>query len=422
MKLKLGESLSYGGLALSLGFIGLPLYVYLPKYYSETFGISLVALSFLLFASRIIDTVQDPLIGWASDRLVKKGFSRIKIISFCLPLLVLGFLGLLFPPDLGSRYLWIGFFLIATYTFYSFISINYYTTATEITEDYNEQTKLVSAREGLALIGIAAGSIIPSTLQNNYSTDTTHWVTWGAYVLLSILGLYLLRFKSPNARHQKTSTENIIDALKVVIKNPGYLYLASIFLLSTTAAALPATVVLFYIKDVLDGEAYFGLFLLVYFLCALGGLPLWYKISKHKGKRFTWMIAMVLTIIGFIWATFLSPGDFIAYGLICILTGMCLGADLSMPASMLSDLITHSPNKAKYFGIWGMIGKSSIAIAGSLGLFVLGVLGYEPGSTNADSTRFYVAITYALIPCVIKLFSFILLYKSKIDINFKGPK
>ena len=208
MKLNLSESLSYGGLACSLGFIGLPLYVYLPKFYSEAFGISLVSLSFLLFFSRIIDTIQDPLIGWVSDRLVKKGISRFKIMLFCAPLLFIGFLGLLFPPEWLSRYFWIGFSLITTYTFYSFISINYYTSATEITENYNQQTKLVSTREGLALVGIAVGSILPSTLQNNYSTEITHWIIWFSFIALFTTGLYLLGFKSPQAQHQKTNTEN----------------------------------------------------------------------------------------------------------------------------------------------------------------------------------------------------------------------
>jgi len=277
-------------------------------------------------------------------------------------------------------------------------------------------------REGFALTGIALGSILPSILQNYFSTLITHWATWGAYGFITIGGLYILLKKSPKARFQQTSSEDILKAFRLVLSNKKYLQLASIFLLSTTAAALPATIVLFYIKDVLHGEAYFGFFLMIYFLCGLMGLPLWYWLSEIKSKKISWMVAMVITIIGFIWATFLGPGDFISYAMICVLTGICLGADLSMPFSLLSDLIAESPNKAKYFGVWAMIGKSSIAIAGSLGLLVLGKLGYQPGSATGEMTRNYLAISYAFIPCIIKLFSLIILYNSTLDISFRESK
>ena len=68
MKISIKQLFSYGFLGVSLGFIGLPLYVYFPKYYSESFGISLVSLSFILFISRAIDVILDPFIGWLSDK------------------------------------------------------------------------------------------------------------------------------------------------------------------------------------------------------------------------------------------------------------------------------------------------------------------------------------------------------------------
>lgn len=406
---------SYGSLGFSLGFIGLPLYVYLPKYYAESFGLSLVFLSALLFASRVIDTIQDPLIGWFSDRLVKKKITRKQIILVCFPFLALSFLALLFPQDIVSPGLWISFFLIGTYTLYSFLTINYYTMAAEIYEDYNKQTVLVTAREGLALGGITVGSILPATLLNMTTVEMTHFITWGTYILAASVGVFLVNRYSPPITFRLSSSENFLDSLRIVRQNRPYLILALIFLLSTIAAALPATLVLFYIEDVLQGKAYFGLFLMIYFLCALGGLPLWYKLSVRYTKRIAWMGSMVLTISGFIWATFLGPGDFIAYGIICVVTGFCLGADLTMPTSLLGDLIKQTPNKAKYYGIWGMLGKSSIAVAGSLGLFVLGWLDYQPGTEVTPQDQFYVSLSYAFIPCVIKLISFIVLYKASFD-------
>lgn len=200
---------SYGILGLPLGFIGLPLYVYLPKFYAENYGVSLVSLSVLLLMTRIIDTVQDPFIGWFSDhlnRLYKKSMRR-QIICISIPLLCLVFLLLLFPADFASPLLWIGFFLILTYTTYSFLSINYYTIAAEITSSYHEQTKLVSSREGLALIGISLGSIVPAALISVFDSNMAHLVIWLAFSVFMISSALIFYQKSPQSTLQNHTVE-----------------------------------------------------------------------------------------------------------------------------------------------------------------------------------------------------------------------
>jgi len=52
-----------------LSAAGLPIYIYAPKYYADTFGVSLTALGALLFALRLFDVIQDPVLGWISERL-----------------------------------------------------------------------------------------------------------------------------------------------------------------------------------------------------------------------------------------------------------------------------------------------------------------------------------------------------------------
>lgn len=402
----------YSSLGLSLGFIGLPLYVYLPKFYAEEFSLSLTYLSALFFITRLIDTVQDPLIGWMSDRLTLNSIKRSTIIMVSYPLLCLSFLGLLFPVTSVPIAVSLGFFLITTYTLYSIIAINFNTLAAEYAKDYNQQTILVSSREGLTLIGIALGSIIPSLLLNHSSIIIAHQLTWEFFVAISGFGLFFFLKKSPPILYAQSLSEKLWEALFKLAKNKRFLWLASVFLCSTTAAALPATLVLFYIKDVLHAEAYFGIFLALYFLSALLGIPVWYKISAAYTKRIAWISAMAFTIAGFVWATFLGSDDLIAYGIICVLTGFCLGADLIMPTSMLADGISLKTNKAKYYGAWTMITKLSITLAGSLGLFVLGNLGYDPGA-GVQIESVYVAIAYAFIPCLIKCVALGILFTKK---------
>ena len=55
--------LGYGGLALPLAALNLPLYVYLPTFYSAELGLDLATVGGVLLLARLFDTVIDPLMG-----------------------------------------------------------------------------------------------------------------------------------------------------------------------------------------------------------------------------------------------------------------------------------------------------------------------------------------------------------------------
>ena len=54
---------SYAFFASLLGMAGLPIYIHAPKFFVDTYGVTLATLGFALFALRLIDFVQDPLFG-----------------------------------------------------------------------------------------------------------------------------------------------------------------------------------------------------------------------------------------------------------------------------------------------------------------------------------------------------------------------
>ena len=53
----------YAVFAAVLAAAGLPIYIHAPKFYVDEYGVSLAALGSVLFLLRLIDVVQDPLLG-----------------------------------------------------------------------------------------------------------------------------------------------------------------------------------------------------------------------------------------------------------------------------------------------------------------------------------------------------------------------
>ena len=59
----------YGLPGLPLAMLGLPLYVYLPTFYTNELGLPLSVVGAALLAARLLDVLTDPFIGWLNDRL-----------------------------------------------------------------------------------------------------------------------------------------------------------------------------------------------------------------------------------------------------------------------------------------------------------------------------------------------------------------
>lgn len=63
---------AYALFAALLSAAGLPIYIHAPKFYVDEYGVSLAALGAVLFGLRLLDVVQDPVLGRVSERLRHK--------------------------------------------------------------------------------------------------------------------------------------------------------------------------------------------------------------------------------------------------------------------------------------------------------------------------------------------------------------
>lgn len=400
----------YGFLGLPTAFVGLPIYIYAPKFYSDTFEIPVLFIGIALLLARSIDTFQDPFIGYYSDKFHKNGTRRKTIIGIAIPVLVIGFVALFHPPHTVHILYWFMLAMIIVYTAYSAIIINYYSLAIEYTKNYNQQTLLTAGREACGLIGVLLAALIPYAIHQNASP-------YGilALILALLCSIGWLTLKEPKSSQKTDNTPLLLKhSMKSVFSNSAFKTLLLVFFLNGIAASIPASLVLFFIDDVIQANSHTGYFLATYFLAGAMGMPLWVKLAQHMGKKRSWLISMLITICTFVWASTLSSGDIQSFYIISLLSGMCFGADLALPPSMLSDIISHRDTSSKYFGFWAFTSKLSLAFAGSTSLIILGLLGYQSGEQNPASLS-ALAFTYATLPCIIKAITSFILYKSTLD-------
>ena len=408
--------MQYGLLATPLAFAGMPLYIHAPDFYTAQFGAPLATIGVILLLLRCFDAIQDPIIGRLSDQFANQ---RLGMMTAAALLLIASFYGL-FNPHTNHLILWFTISMLCATTAFSIISINLNTIGGLWRQDPFEKTRITTHREIFGLVGLLLAVVLPATLMQ--SMPPTQAFSWIAMILAVIMMAAIIVFIRWYRRHPTPDTSTLHQQISLfnTIKNlpTATRRFFTIYAISMLASSLPALLVLFFIRDRLGAEDLTGLFLLLYFIAGIAGMPLWQSISKRKGKINTWMLAMLLAIASFVWAFLLGAGDVWQYGVICVLSGIAFGADLALPPSILADHIhAHDSehNAAMQFGLFTFLAKAALALASFIGLSLLDVAAFKPDSDNTPSALLMLSALYALLPCIIKLFSVFLLTQSDLS-------
>ena len=420
----------YGLLGLPLAMAALPVYVQIPAYYTTQLGLPLASTGLVLFFARIVDTVQDPLLGKIIDRRKHKMASWFIFASM---LLAIAFYGLWQPPmatgpgAMNSNLLlaWLGVMLVLAYTAHSMINIAYLSwgarlanTTSDARSDTRSDSNFNSAssastllggaawREGLGLFGVIFASLIPSLIMQGFPAQINTGLSYyalGFTVLLALGVLGLLRGAPKWQKHRLDTAVSLRDASS----NTQFRRLLPIYFFNSVSVSIPATLSLFFINDRIQAPHLAGYFLASYFIAGALGLPVWIILAKRLGTKLAWKIGMAIAIISFIGAAFLAEGNTASYMLVCIASGLALGADLALPPVLLAEIIPKTQSPASYYGVWTLLAKLALALSG-LALPLLSLLSYQPGqSANSGG----LVLLYAALPCILKLIALYSLHR-----------
>lgn len=391
----------YGLPGLPLAFVALPLYVHLPHHYA-TLGVPLATLGAVLLLARAFDAVTDPLLGRWLDGVFAGGAPAVLRRAWPLALaLWLGMWGLWFPPAWVHGHLaaWALLLAMATTLAYSALAIAHQSWGARLGGDAVRQARITAWREGATLVGVVLASVLPS------------WWGWGATLALLALALLVALHawgqgpRPPAVPGAPAGVPADQTDLRLPWRHRPFRRLLAVFVCNGMASAMPATLVLFFVSDRLQAPAAQGPLLAAYFVAAAASLPLWLAWVRRVGLARGWLTGMALAIAMFVWAALLGPGDVAAFAVVCVLSGLALGADLALPAALLAGVMADAGDRGRhegaYFGWWNLAAKGNLALAAGLALPLLGLLGYTPGSRDPAALQ-ALTIAYALLPCLLK--------------------
>jgi len=409
---------AYAAVALPLAAAALPVHVQVPKFYSAL-GMDLAMIGFILLAVRLLDALSDPLLGAIADRMPLRYGGRKLMIGAAAPLLAAG-LWLLFNPPAGSQSLtsWLVGALVLSYVGLSAASIGHFALGSALSRDYAERTRITAARGVAALAGVLLAAAVPELLVQHYGTTAgLAWFALGFTPVLAVTAAITL-VRGPAPPDSAVSAPLTGAGLLQPLRNPRFRRLAAVFLINGIAAAMPATLLLFFAADVLQRPDLTPLFLVLYFVAGAAGMPLWVRLAAGIGKVRAWLVSMAFAVGAFVWAYFLGAGDAAAFAAVCVLSGLAFGGDLALPASLLADVIDGDEDRKGrpdgiYFGVWHLLEKLALALAAGIVLPLLQWFGYAPGVPAPAGSA--LSVVYALLPCAIKVVAALLLWLAVSD-------
>jgi GPH family glycoside/pentoside/hexuronide:cation symporter len=184
---------AFAALALPLAGAGLPLAVYVPAFYGQSLGLTVVGGVFML--TRLWDMISDPLIGLLSDRTHTR-FGRRKPWIAAGGVIFAASAWAIFLPSGHPGAIYLGAWLFMFYLGWTMMQIPFYAWSGELSAHYHERSRVQTFVQTALASGYVAVLALPSLLdQGAHPSAATNVHAMGVFtltVLAPALALVLL--------------------------------------------------------------------------------------------------------------------------------------------------------------------------------------------------------------------------------------
>ena len=434
-KSKFSEKIGYGFGDMSSSMFWKIFSYYLPFFYSNIFGLSLVDAGVLVLVTRIWDAVSDPMMGIISDRTNTKWGKYRPYLLWVAPFFSICGILLFTTPDLdyGGKLIWAYVTYILMMTVYTGINVPYGAMLGVMTDDTNEKTVFSSFRMFFAYGGSFISLFLWEPLINltgGYGTPRG-WFWAMVIIAAACFVMFILCFFMTKEHLKTVSTVSVGNDFKALLSNkPWWLLIGAALCFNLFNTVRGATVAYFF-QDIIGANVsliffglmftfYAGLFLGVGEVSNMVGVASCVSISSKLGKKTTFIMVnaslVVLSILFyFIPCTPTGYWTMLVFQiLISILTGIMSPLVWSMYADVsdYAELKFRTASTGLIFSSSSMAQKFGGAIGGAAVLWLLDGFGYitDPaqlamGVTQPDEALNCLRWLMSFIPACVALIS-----------------
>ena len=426
-KSKLSEKIGYGFGDMSSSMFWKIFSYYLPFFYSNIFGLSLVDAGVLVLITRVWDAISDPMMGVISDRTNTKWGKYRPYLLWVAPFFSICGILLFTTPDLdyAGKLIWAYVTYILMMTVYTGINVPYGAMLGVMTDDTNEKTVFSSFRMFFAYGGSFISLFLWEPLCNlmgGYDTPKG-WFWAMVMIAAACFVMFILCFMMTKEHLKTVSTVSVGNDFKALLSNkPWWLLIGAALCFNLFNTVRGATVAYFF-QDIIGPNVslvffglmfafYAGLFLGIGEVSNMVGVASCVPISGKLGKKTTFILVNASLVVLSILFYFIpcTPAGYWTMLIFQILISILTGIMSPLVWSMYTDVSDYTELKFKtastglIFSSSSMAQKFGGAIGGAAVLWLLDGFGYI---TDATQLAQGVAQPELALSCLRWLMSFI---------------
>jgi probable glucitol transport protein GutA len=393
------ERLSYNSFWVGQNVLFIIVSTFLAVYYTTTLGIPATTVGTILLLARLWDATVDPIIATIIERTHLKGGKFkpwIWAAAITVPLLTVlcfGFQGVLVEQGLGVRIT----FAVITYlvwgTAYAASDGPGYALGSVMSPEPAERNVILANNHVAGVIGILIGIIaMPQVLAATANNWTLSILVFGVFGFLAMLPIRKAKERVSLEGRVRPKT---LEIWRAVVKNK-YLVLTLIMGLLANGTNFAMTLAPFVATDIYGNAQSASLLLMLGVLPVIVIAPFGARLIRRFGKirllAFSYIASAVLGIVAWL----LCRDSFGLLLAVQALKGIALAPQVFMFSLLFADSIEYDfyTNKRRFeaatFAAQTMMAKAALAISGAIGLWIIGLAGYQSavaGQTVTQSTH-----------------------------------
>ena len=411
----------------------------LPFYMATAVGIDPWLGSLVIIIAKIWAVIADPLAGIISDQTDTR-WGRRRPFLLAGGLLAAACFTLLFfvPPTNSDNVLFL--YLTTVYvllnTGYSLFSVPYLTMASEMSDDPNERTTIMSFRNAFLAVGLIIVALTLPILfwaqQSGLSAQASYermGLIVGPIIALSTVWVFLGTSRAP-VNAQSEETVPLLQQFRIAWANKPFVTLIAANIVQYISAGIGYAGGLFFFSYTmgLNENALIPvtIWLIIISVASICAMPLLVWAAARFGKMtvYKWCLVLYALSIQFY---FLADKDSMwIVWLIAVAIGLFNGGFILMSFSVLTDVVNYDrvqsgiSREGVLSSVYSAVDKVGNALGGAIFMLFLSAVGFvasDDGSLLPQSAEIveWIGYAYVIAPAVLHVSSILILNRYRLD-------
>lgn len=402
-------------------------------FFTTVAGLNPILAGGVLMFGRLWDAINDPLVGWLSDRTRSPLGRRFPwMLGGAIPLSIC-FVLLWTVPPVETQ--WGLFTYYATLSLFAFASLTavqlpYTTLAAELSDDYDERTALIGMKSAFSIGGSILGLVMAQIVFDRVTEPEAQFHLLGRLsaslavfmIAICVAGTYRrywqVKANRPQLNTQSSSTSLLKD-VRSVFRNSAFRKILGLYLCGWIGIQLTAAMLPYFVKTWMGlPESHFAQMALTVQGTAIAMVVVWERVAKFSGKRTVFMLGAPLSVIALTALFSIQPGEVVTMYLLGVIAGMGVATMYMVPFSMLPDVVdldelqTGLRREGLFFSAVVFLQKLGVAIALFASGSLLHLTGYDADATSQPGqTLLAIRLLIGPLPAVLLLCSLWFAYR-----------